>query len=378
VTSIHDVARMTGVSTATVSRALRNLPNVSAETRQAVQRAAAELGYVPSSSAAGLASGRHHTVAVVVPVIDRWFYAVVLEGVEVGLRERGYDLFLLSLGGRARDRDRVFSIGMLRKRADAVIALGLDFTANERKELRTTGLPAVFVGGPVRGVLNVGIDERRAGALAMHHLLELGHERIAHIGGENDYNVHPSVAMLRRAAWEDALLSHGIAPRSDRFASGSFSLSGGHRAALRMLAQPDRPTAVFAASDDMAFGTLLAAQQLGLEVPRDLSVVAIDDHEDAEAFGLTTVRQDPHAQGRLAASLVLDAVDGRRVRQRTIKTDCVLVVRRTTAAPFEQQGGTAETAHPGARPAGAQEVTARPQAPPTASQPSHVAGSSSR
>lgn len=332
-TSIHDVARLTGVSTATVSRALRGLPNVSPETRDAVRRAAAELGYVPSSTAAGLASGRHHMVAVVVPVIDRWFYAVVLEGIEYGLRERDYDLFLVSLGGRARDRDRVFTIGMLRKRADAVIGLGLDFTPAERKELRSMGLPAVFVGGPVRGVLNVGIDERRAGALAMNLLLELGHERIAHVGGENDWNVHPSVAMLRRAAWEDALLSHGIAPRMDWFASGAFTLAEAHRSATELLLQHERPTAVFAGSDDMAFGVLLAAQQLGLRVPQDLSVVGIDDHEDAEAFGLTTVRQDPHEQGRLAASMVLDALAGRPIRQRAVKTACTLVVRRTTAPP---------------------------------------------
>lgn len=333
-TSIHDVARATGVSTATVSRALRGLPNVSPETREAVRRAARELGYVPSSSAAGLASGRHHAVAVIVPVIDRWFYTMVIEGAEKLLRSRGYDLFLLSLGNRDRDRTQIFSMALLRKRADGVIALGLDFSKEERRELRSSSTPAAVVGGPVRGVLNVGLDEAKASALAMGHLLDLGHERIAHIGGLDDYNVHPSVGLLRRAGWEDALLARGIRPRSDWFASGSFTLPDSRRVALELLSRPDsRPTAIFAGSDEMAFGVLLAARELGIRVPEDLSVVGIDDHDYAESFGLTTVRQDPTDQGRTAATMILDAIDGKRQRVRSVKAACELVVRGSTAPP---------------------------------------------
>lgn len=333
-TSIHDVARATGVSTATVSRALRGLPNVSPETREAVRRAARELGYVPSSSAAGLASGRHHAVAVIVPVIDRWFYALVVEGAEELLRSRGYDLFLISLSGRFRDRTQAFSMALLRKRADGVIALGIDFSKEERRELRTSSTPAAVVGGPVRGVLNVGVDEAKAAALAVGHLLDLGHERIAHLGGLDDYNVHPSVGLLRRAGWEDALLARNIQPRPDWFASGSFTLPDSRRAALDLLARPhDRPTAIFAGSDEMAFGVLLAAQELGIRVPEDLSVVGIDDHDYAESFGLTTVRQDPSEQGRAAAAMILDAIDGKRARTRSVKAPCSLVVRRSTAPP---------------------------------------------
>lgn len=333
-TSIHDVARATGVSTATVSRALRGLPNVSAQTREAVRRAARELGYVPSSSAAGLASGRHHAIAAIVPVIDRWFYAMVIEGAENLLRSRGYDLFLLSLGMRSGDRTQAFSMALLRKRADGVIALGIDFSKEERRELRSSSTPAAVVGGPVRGLLNVGVDEAKATALAMGHLLDLGHERIAHIGGLDDYNVHPSVGLLRRAGWEDALLARNIHPRSDWFVSGSFTLPDGRRAALELLGNPhDRPTAVFAGSDEMAFGVLLAAQELGIRVPEDLSVVGIDDHDYAESFGLTTVRQDPADQGRTAATMILDAIDGKRQRARSVKGACALVVRGSTAPP---------------------------------------------
>jgi len=159
VTRIEDVAAAAGVSVATVSRALRGLPQVSPKTRATVQRHADRLGYVPSAHAAGLASGKALAISVVVPTVSGWFYASVLEGVDSELRAADYDFALFNLGGRDGDRERVFSRSLLRQRGDAVLALCIDFSAEEREQLRSVGLPTIIVGGPVRGLRFVGIDE---------------------------------------------------------------------------------------------------------------------------------------------------------------------------------------------------------------------------
>lgn len=332
-TSIHDVAEATGVSTATVSRALRGLPNVSARTRDMVRAAAAELGYVPSPSASGLSGGRHHAVAIVIPSTARWFYVTVVEGVDSVLRRENYDTFLVILAATATDRERLFNNALLRKRADAVVALGIDFTADERRELRSVGMPAIVVGSPVRGVRSVGIDDLAAGHLAMAHLLALGHRRIGHLGGENEWGMDHSVGEDRSQAWRAALREAGVVPEASWHALGGFMVPQAKVAALAMLGSPSPPSAIFAGSDEMAFGAILAAAELGLRVPEDLSVIGIDDHDWSEAFGLTTVKQDPYAQGRVAARSVLDELSGLPVGEQVTTAGVELVVRRSTAAP---------------------------------------------
>ncbi len=332
-TSIHDVARDTGVSTATVSRAMRGLPNVSPRTRELVQEAAARLGYVPSPSASGLSGGRHHAVAIVIPSTARWFYTTVVEGVDSVLRREGYDTFLVILAATATDRERLFHNALLRKRADAVIALGIDFTLDERRELRTVDMPAMVVGGPVRGVRSVGIDDADAGEAAMEHLIGLGHRRIGHLGGETEYGMDHSVGQDRAVAWRTALERHGITPEPDWYAVGGFLMPQAKVAAAAMLRSAHPPTAIFAGSDEMAFGAIVAALELGLRVPEDLSVIGIDDHGWSESFELTTIRQDPFEQGRVAARTVIDELSGLTVPVRATKAAISLVVRRSTAAP---------------------------------------------
>ena len=343
--SIHDVANDCGVSTATVSRALRGLPNVSPGTRERVRESAARLGYVPSPSASGLSGGRHHAVAIVIPSTARWFYTAVIEGVDSVLRREGYDTFLVILAATAAGRERLFHNALLRKRADAVIALGIDFTAEEREELRSVDMPAVIVGGPVRGVRSVGIDDLAAGRAAMEHLLALGHRRIGHLGGENEYGMDHSVGQDRARAWRGSLERHGITPAPQWYAVGSFLMPQAKAAATAMLRSADPPTAIFAGSDEMAFGVVLAALEAGLRIPQDLSVIGIDDHDWSESFGLTTMRQDPFEQGRIAARTVLDGLAGRATPIRTVKAEVRLVERRSTG-PAPGATGPAALAPP--------------------------------
>lgn len=331
---IHDVAREVGVSASTVSRALRGVGTVSPATRTAIQDVASRLGYVASSSASGLATGRHMTVAVVVPMLSRWFYAEVLEGIDEVLRASGYDMLLINMGGRHGERQRVFHQELLRKRVDAVIALSYALTKPEHAQLRSLDLPVISIAGRTPGVRSVGIDDAAASRLVMHHLLDLGHSRIAHVGGEDVAGFNPSVPSLRSGVWRTMLEERGLPVPARWYAVGGFVVLTSAEAVRGMLGSPDdRPTAVFAASDEMAFGVLLAAHQLGLRVPEDLSVVGIDDHTDSVAFDLTTVRQDPAEQGRVAAQRIVDQLTGTRAAGRSVVSPTVLVVRGSTGPP---------------------------------------------
>jgi DNA-binding LacI/PurR family transcriptional regulator len=333
-TSIDDVARASGVSTATVSRALRGLPNVSPATRETVLATADALGYVVSSSASGLATGRTLAMGVVVPNVSRWFYTTVLEGIDAELRTVGYDTILFNLGARGEDRERVFHRSILRKRTDAVIALCIDFSQTEREQLASLGHPTIVVGGPVRGLRHIGIDEAGVARAATEHLIGLGHRAIGHLGGEDERGLNKRVPRGRRRGYLAAMQAAGLSVRPEWLASGNFEISAGREQALRLLAGELRPTAVFAASDEMAIGTILAARELGLSVPRDLSVIGIDNHALADTFGLTTIAQDPFGQGRLAAQLMLNELAGVPPHTGSIAAPTTLIERASTAPPL--------------------------------------------
>ncbi|WP_426594230.1 LacI family DNA-binding transcriptional regulator [Cellulomonas sp. McL0617] len=332
--SIHDVARASGVSPATVSRALRGLAYVSDATRARVRSAADELGYVPSSVASGLVTGLSMTVAVVVPFLGRWYYTTVIQGVDDVLRPAGYDMLVLNLGDSNGTRERDFHHAMLRRRVDAMIVLAFNCTPGELAQLNSAPVPAIAVGGDVDGMRSLGVDDREATTLAVRHLLDLGHRRIAHVGGDDPVGLNAHVPQERQSRWREVLQEAGVSPAADWFVNGGFVLERAFPAALELLRDPGhRPTAVFAGSDEMAFGVILAARELGLRVPEDLSVVGIDDHDFSATFGLTTVRQDPVDQGRRAALEVLDVLRGLPLVRSRTTASCELVVRRTTAPP---------------------------------------------
>ncbi|GAB3605188.1 DNA-binding transcriptional regulator CytR [Conyzicola nivalis] len=332
---INEVALLAGVSTATVSRALSGNGHVSDTTKSRVKAAAFELGYVVSSNASSLATGRTKNIGVVIPFLNRWFFSSVVEGAEQSLLSHGYDLTLYNLSGSGDERRSVFEHFLLRKRVDAVIAVSLELTASEVGSLLDMNKPIVGVGGPLPGVQTLSIDDVRVARLATEHLLSLGHRSIGHIGGNDDVELDFHLPTNRRVGYEAALGANGIPADPALFAEADFTLQGGYRAATRLLGNPrTRPTAVFAASDEMAIGTILAARDLGLSVPGDVSVIGIDDHELAEFFGLSTVAQYPAEQGRRAVEILMDQLHpARRTPAENFPLRFELIVRSSTAAP---------------------------------------------
>ena len=310
-TGIKDVAREVGLSTATVSRALRGLPRVSPETREQVLEAATRMGYVASTHAASLASGQTHAIGVVVPNVARWFFGSVVHGAEELLRQEGYDLLLYTVTSEPAARQRLFHSYLLSKRVDAVMVLALRPTPEEVASLDRTGLPTVVVGGAVPGWSSVRIDDVEAAGTAVRHLVELGHSRIAHLSGVPDpehtgldFSTPGARLLGYRTAMEEAGL--GIEPGWE--VSGDFTALGGLAACRELLAARERPTAIFAGSDEMAIGACHAVREAGLRVPEDISVIGIDNHELSEYFDLSTVAQPAPELGRLGARMLLDAL----------------------------------------------------------------------
>ena len=336
---IEDVAKLAGVSTATVSRALSGRGHVSPASKAKVEEAAALLGYVVSSNASSLASGRTRNIGVVIPFLNRWFFSSVLEGAQQALLRRGYDLTLYNLSGDGRERSSVFEHFLLRQRVDAVIAVSLELTEHEVQRLHDLGKPLVGVGGPIPGVRTLTIDDVAVARLATEHLIGLGHRRIAHIGGQLEFDLDFHLPTNRRIGYEGALRDVGVEPDPSLFAAADFTIRGGYHAAKQLLGRPhDRPTAIFAASDEMAIGSILAARDLGLVVPRDVSIIGIDDYDLSDFFGLSTVAQFPRGQGEKAVEILmehLEPVADAAPRASMTQLPFELRVRSSTATPPE-------------------------------------------
>ncbi|NQX13172.1 LacI family DNA-binding transcriptional regulator [Microbacteriaceae bacterium VKM Ac-2855] len=334
---IEDVARLAGLSTATVSRALSGNGHVSPASRERVRAAAAELGYVVSSNASSLASGRMKNVGVIIPRLGPWFFSSVLEGAEQTLLAHGYDLTLYNLTGGGEARTSVFEEFLPRNRVDAVLAISLELTAAELQSLHALNKPIVGVGGPLPGVRTLSIDDEAVARLATEHLISLGHRRIGMIGGDaaSDRDFH--IPLRRADGYRAALIEAGLVVDPSLFEAAAFSTPGGYEAAKQLLGSPSRrPTAIVASSDEMAFGALMAARDLGFSVPRDVSIIGIDGHELGDFFGLSTVAQHPRRQGERAVGMLLGELrpDLDDVADLPVAVD--LVVRSSTSRPPAQ------------------------------------------
>ncbi|WP_084101124.1 LacI family DNA-binding transcriptional regulator [Demequina sp. NBRC 110051] len=338
---IQKVAELAGVSTATVSRALSGKSSVSPATRARVEAAAKQLGYVVSAAASSLASGRTRNVGVVLPYLDSWFFMAVLKGAQRTLTDAGYDVTLYHLApadGLEMDSDvahrraRLFDEFLRRQRVDALIAVNLELDDHERAALADLSRPVVGLGGPIPGLHTLSLDDTGVARLATDHLVSLGHRHIAHITGDPDFERDFQMPATRRAGYEAALANAGIEADPLLVRGANFTIEGGYEATLQLLGDPRvHPTAIFAASDEMAIGALLAARDLGRSVPADLSVIGIDGHDLADFFGLTTIDQFPEAQGRHVAQMIVDELTGNKPDAIDEDLPYELVVRRTTA-----------------------------------------------
>jgi len=328
--TIQDVAVLSGLSICTVSRALRNLPNVSDKARHQVAEAASKLGYKPSAAASRLAGGSTRSVAIVAPTATAWFFAQTVEAAEEVLGDSGYDTVLISLRNKATVRRQFFAdLSNLAQRVDGVLLLNVGLAPGEVEALVACGLPVASVG--MRNVPwdNVGIDDEHAAWQATQHLLGLGHWDLAVLSS----NEHPVVTETPRfRGFRRALDEHHLTVHPDSVVAAGPSIDDGRRAMAELITRGARPTAVFAHCDEAAFGVLTTLREHGLSVPKHVSVVGIDDHPMSGFLGLSTVAQPVADQGAFAASLLCERLLNTETPHQPANhlLDTKLIERKTT------------------------------------------------
>lgn len=294
--SMRDVAQLAGVSAQTVSRVLSDHPNVQPETRQAVREAARSLGYRRNATARALVTGRSNMLGVITLSSSSYSRMTLIVGIEREAAARGYSVTFVSITDlSARSLEEGLS-RLVAQGVDGIItAVPLQGSSAEVESLLNE-VPSVAIDSPLpAGQQVVAFDQVHAARLAVEHLIERGHTNIWHVAGPQDWVESDA----RITGWKDALESAGLQVPPEIY--GDWSAASGYRAGLILGRMPD-VTAVFVASDEMAFGLIKAVTELGRTVPGDISVVGIDDIELAPYCTppLTTVRQPLEEIGRHA------------------------------------------------------------------------------
>jgi DNA-binding LacI/PurR family transcriptional regulator len=337
VVTIADVAAHAGVGAGTVSRVLNDSPRVSDTTRARVLAAIELLDYRPNPLARGLSRGRCQTLGVVVPFFTHASAVERLRGVAAALDGSRYDLVLFNVESPVH-RDEHFGTLTRRDRADGLLIMSLPPPSKSLARLAGAGVPVVLLDTSGPGVPAVVTDDVEGGRLATHHLLALGHERIAFIGDDPDNPLGFTAGSSREAGYRQTMTNAGVKIPAGYVCHGPHVRTIARRLTEQLLARPDRPTAVFASSDVQALGVLEAARAAGLDVPADVSVVGFDDVEVSGYAGLTTVRQPLFESGKLAARILLDALeDGHLPEPGEHRLGLELVERSTTAPPSDRR-----------------------------------------
>ena len=329
--TIYDVARLAGVSTATVSRALNGTGQIAPATSAAIDAAVLQLGYQPNTVARSLVTKSTQTIALLLPDIANPFYAALVSGIQERALAAGSTMLLCTTEGDPAREEQYLSL-LRAKQVDGVLVDGLVLPPERIADFVREGLPIVCLDRDIdsTSVPLVQVDNRLGARLATEHLLSLGHRRIAHVSGAPGLRISDE----RIGGYSDALAAAAVEHRRTLVAVGSFTEEGGYEATRALLAV-SKLTAVFAANDLSALGVMHAIAESGRRIPDDVSVVGFDDLRLAghTTPPLTTIHQPAFEIAQRATQLLLDLAAGREVPQRLHLLEPELVVRGSTAPP---------------------------------------------
>ena len=329
VSGIVEIAEKAGVSAATVSRALRGMHHVNERTRKKIIEAAQLLDYpVRPDLLPPSATQRTNTIGVIAPFISRWYFSQALAGVEQALREAGLDLLLYNFA-QVDARQRVFQQKKLVGKVDGLIVISLPPTEREFEQILGLGIPVSLLGIASDRCSSVSIDDVKGAELATQHLIDMGHQDIAIMVGQNAFNFNFEVADQRKTGFLTTLEANGITFNPAFEIVADFDSHTSELAMTEFLNRKKLPTAIFCESDEMAFGAIKAIRKKGLRVPEDISIVGYDDHEFAATIGLTTISQPVQFLGQLAASQIMARIEKPESSTASMKVPISLVIRES-------------------------------------------------
>ena len=329
--TMKDVALKAKVSTATVSRALMNPDKVSQATRNRVEKAAREVGYLPQPMGRNVKRNDSRTILVIVPDICDPFFSEIIRGIEVTAANHGY-LVLIGDCAHQNQQEKTFIDLIITKQIDGMLLLGsrlpFDASIEEQRNLPPMVMANEFA--PELELPTVHIDTLTDEFDAVNYLYEQGHKRIGCIAGPEEM----PLCHYRLQGYVQALRRCGIMVDPQYIARGDFTFEAGSKAMQQLLDLPQPPTAVFCHSDVMALGALSQAKRQGLKVPEDLSIIGFDNIDLTQFCDppLTTIAQPRYEIGREAMLLLLDQMQGQHVGSGSRLMDCELIIRGSTRA----------------------------------------------
>ena len=335
--TINDVAKRAGVSPKTVSNVIHDHPHVRESTRSKVLKAIEELGYQPNIAARSLVTKRHDLIGFVLWDILNPAYTEMVETTVAQARESGYMLILGNAGRDPGEEDRVVTL-MIQQRVDGIILASTTRGSKVPERLVEAGVPVVLVSRYPEDLFTdyVGVDNVRGEYMMTHHLLRLGHTRIAFMRGIPTV----STSVDREAGYRQALEDHGIAYDESLVGSGNYTPQEAYLAAGRLLSLDERPRAIACANDLMAISVIDAVLDAGLRVPEDVAVTGFDDiaWAGSRSLNLTTIRVGMDLMAREAVSLLLNRIQGQVTGSpREVILPPELVVRRTCGASLSER-----------------------------------------
>lgn len=335
--TIKDIARLAGVSVTTVSRALNHASEIRPETRDRVLKLCREKGYRTNLLARSLVSSRTNVLGLILPSIANPYYAAMALNIEIYARSRGYQV-MLSTGRPGDDRIEDLFEFLISQRVDGILLANAGDAAHDLLWRYQSTMPCVLLGSHARDTsqlrLNaVSVDNYAGGCMAAEYLHSLGHRKVVYLGRRLGTASHT----LRYKGFRNTARELEMELRTIENPDPSSSVESGHRLGLELLSGPLPETAVFAASDAMALGVLQAADELGVEIPRQLSLMGFDNIEYAGLPGiqLTTLSQNVPILARSAVRLILDLVESQEQGITTRKLVTPTLIQRATCRPLE-------------------------------------------
>ena len=333
--TIQDVARHAEVAVGTVSRVINESPGVKPATRKRVLDAIGELDYSPNLIARSMSSRRTDSVGVIVPFFTRPFFSEILRGVEVAITRAEREFVLYNVRSNEQCQSYFHTLPRQRK-VDGLLVVSLYPDDEAAAGFRKATMPVVLIDAYHPLLTSLVVNNVEGAYEAVKCLIAYGHRRIGFINGITEGDFHFNVGNDRFVGLHRAFGEAGILYEPDLVLTATWNRQGGREAALQLLMRPDRPTAIFAASDLQAVGVLEAARSLNISVPDDLSVVGFDGIELSEIMELSTVQQPMQHMGELGAQKLIAQIEGAAdagSRPELIRLQPGLILRRTVSTP---------------------------------------------
>lgn len=307
VPTIFDVSKLSGYSISTISRVINYPEKVNINTRQVINNAIDQLGFVPKAEARARALRFMGRIGVITPFFTAPSFVQRMRGLAGSLSKENFDLVIYTVDSNNRLQSYLSSLP-LTGNLDGLVIMSLPVSDNDVKRLNDHYLPTVLIEYPHPQLNSVEIDDVKGGILATEYLINKGHRRIAFLGDTDlpEYSIHP--VNLRLKGFRQALMAANIQVPEKFIRLAPYNQEQAREIAKELIELPDPPTAIFAATDFQALGVLKATRQLGIKVPDELAIIGFDDLDMAEFEDLTTVRQHLDESGRIAIEILLSQI----------------------------------------------------------------------